>query len=90
MELVPLGIHGDSGLVFVLPHFAQQNISNPAAWADISHRLSLPRNPRMAPATAGLGLLFAGPPGDLAQYLPGFFCISNSRDRADPDPFGTQ
>ena len=37
-------------------HFAKQNISNPAAWAVISHRIPLPTNPPLAPAPAGLGL----------------------------------
>ena len=31
MELMPRCIHGGRVSVFVLPHFAQQNFSNPAA-----------------------------------------------------------
>jgi len=63
MELMPLGIHGDRGPVFVLPHFAQQNFTNPAATEVISHRVPLPTNPLLAPAPAGLGdsVFYTGP-----------------------------
>jgi len=55
MELMPRCIHGGRGSVFVLPHFAQQNFTNPAAREPISHRLPLPTPPPLAPAPAGLG-----------------------------------
>jgi hypothetical protein len=51
MEVMPLGIHGDHGPVFVLPHFAQQNISNPAAMELLSQWLPLPTSPPLAPGT---------------------------------------
>ena len=55
MELMPLCIHGDRGPAFVLPHFAQQNFTNPVALADDSHRVPLPTSHPLAPAFAGLG-----------------------------------
>jgi len=55
MELMPLCIHGDRGPVFFLPHFAQQNFTDPAATGPVSHRVSLPSHPSLAPAPGGSG-----------------------------------
>ena len=68
MELMPLCIHGDRGPVFVLPHFAQQNFSNPAATLPLFHRVPLPSPPTLAPAPAGSGKEVGK--GDGRTFLP--------------------
>ncbi len=80
MELMPLGIHGGRGPVFVLPHFAKQNFTNPAATAVISHRGALPTNPLLEPAPAGLGLVGFCPDDPLSAWAAG--------ERTDPRAFG--